>query len=106
MISKFSLRNVFDNPHRKMGRTGNGLGRLLTARQQTEQQLTSLREVHSDLLDRLNATKSGDVNPPQFGCIRLNIAQVNSDIEDTALQLASLNRRVDEERGSKSKSRA
>jgi flagellar export protein FliJ len=98
MAPKFSLQNVLDVRHRNVELFEIELGKLLAARKETELQLVSLREVHADLLDQLNAAQSGDVDLLQSGWIRLNIVQVNAYIEDTTLQLASLNHQVAEKR--------
>lgn len=73
------------------------LQNVLAAQQDMELQLASLHEVQRDLLEQLNATQSG--------WIRLNLAQVNQQIEDVTLQLASINRQVKEKYGSKTRSK-
>ena len=94
MAPKFSLQNVLDVRQRKEELE---LGKLLTALQETELQLASLREVHHELLEQLSTAQSG--------WVRLDIAQVNQHIEDVTLQLAGIKRQVEEKRGSKSRSR-
>lgn len=98
MAPNFSLQNVLDVRHRKVELFEIELGRLLAARQEMELRLASLHEVQRDLLEQLNAAQSGEIDLLQSGWIRLNIVQVNQYIEDTALQLASLDRQAEEKR--------
>jgi flagellar export protein FliJ len=99
MAPKFSLQNVLDVRHRNVELFEIELGRLMAARQEMEQQLESLRAVHDDLLEQLNVAQLGDIDMLKISWIRLNIVQVNSFIENTILQLMSLNKQVEEKRG-------
>lgn len=99
MAPKFSLQNVLDVRHRNVELFEIELGRLMAAQQEMEQQLESLRAVHDDLLEQLNVAQLGDIDMLKISWIRLNIVQVNSFIENTILQLMSLNKQVEEKRG-------
>jgi|WetSurMetagenome_2_1015567.scaffolds.fasta_scaffold461223_2 flagellar export protein FliJ len=99
MAPKFSLQNVLDVRHRKVELFEIELGKLMAAQQEAEQQLVSLRAVHDDLLEQLNAAQCGDIDLLKISWIRLNIVQVNSYIENVILQLMSLNKQVEDKRG-------
>ena len=98
MAPKFSLQNVLDVRHRKVEMFEIELGKLIAAQQQMEQQLATLREVHLNLLEQLDAAQSDDVDLLKSSWIRLNIVQVNAYIENTVLQLLTLNKQVEEKR--------
>jgi flagellar export protein FliJ len=98
MALKFALQNVLDLRHRKVELHEIELGRLMSARQRTEMELASLRELHINLLDQLNTAQTDDIDLLKSNWIRLNILQVNALIENTVLQLINLNKEVENKR--------
>lgn len=99
MAPKFSLQNVLDVRHRNVELFEIELGKLMATQQELEQQLTSLHAVHDDLLEQLNIAQSGDIDMLKISWIRLNIVQVNSYIENTIMQIMSVNKQVEDKRG-------
>lgn len=98
MSPKFSLQNVLDFRHGKVERLEIELGNLLTAQQETEMRLMSLREFQHDLMERLKEAQQGEIDLSQIGLIRLNIMQINAYAEDVSLELTRLTREVIEKR--------
>ena len=98
MSPKFSLQNVLDVRHRKVELHEIELGKLLHAHQQMELELTSLREVHLNLLGQLDAAQTDDVDLLKSSWLRLNIVQVNALIDKVILQLVNLKKDVEDKR--------
>lgn len=98
MAPKFSLQNVLDVRHRSVELHEIELGKLITAQQQLEMQLQSLREFRENLLDELNTAQSGDIDLVRSNLIRLNILQINTYMENTTIQLAKLTTQLQEKR--------
>jgi flagellar export protein FliJ len=98
MAPKFSLQNVLDVRHGKVEVFEVELGKLMAAQQETELQLLSLQQFHSNLMDQLDNAQLGDIDLVTSNLIRLNILQVNAYIENTHLQLEQLKRHVDDKR--------
>ena len=87
MAPKFSLQNVLDVRHGRVELLEVELGKLMVAQQQVELQLSTLYEVHKNLLDELEIVQSDDIDLVKSGMLRLNLSQVNSYIKSLALEL-------------------
>ena len=98
MSPKFSLQNVLDVRHGKVELLQIEFSKLLAAQQETEMRLSSLREFQRNLLDQLKDAQSGEMDLSKISLLRLNIVQVNTYIENVSLDLARLNRAVQEKK--------
>jgi len=98
MAPKFSLQNVLDVRHGKVELLQIEFSKLLAAQQETEMRLSSLREFQRNLLDQLKDAQSGEMDLSKISLLRLNIVQVNTYIENVSLDLARLNRAVQEKK--------
>jgi flagellar export protein FliJ len=98
MAPKFSLQNVLDIRHGKVELLEIELGQLLSAHQQTENLLNSLRKEHASLLALLHTAQSGDMDMFKISALRSNISQINQRMEDAMLELARLNREIEKKR--------
>jgi flagellar export protein FliJ len=98
MAPKFSLQNVLDVRHGKVELLEIEFSKLLAAQQDTEMRLSSLQEFQRNLLDQLRDAQSGDMDLSKISLLRLNIVQVNTYIENVSLDLARINRAVQEKK--------
>ena len=98
MAPKFSLQNVLDVRHGKVELLQIEFSKLLAAQQETEMKLSSLREFQRSLLDQLRDAQLGEMDLSKISLLRLNIVQVNTYIENVSLDLARINRVVQEKK--------
>jgi len=98
MAPKFSLQNVLDVRHGKVELLQIEFSKLLAAQQETEMKLSSLREFQRSLLEQLKDAQLGEMDLSKISLLRLNIVQVNAYIENVSLDLARINRAVQEKK--------
>ena len=98
MAPKFSLQNVLDVRHGKVELLEIEFSKLLSAQHETEMRLSSLQEFQRSLLDQLKDAQLGDMDLSKISLLRLNIVQVNTYIENVSLDLARINRAVQEKK--------
>jgi flagellar export protein FliJ len=98
MAPKFSLQNVLDVRHGKVELLQIEFSKLLAAQQETEMKLSSLQEFQRNLLEQLKDAQSGEMDLSKISLLRLNIVQVNTYIENISLELARINRAVQEKK--------
>ena len=98
MAPKFSLQNVLDVRHGKVELLQIEFSKLLAAQQETEMKLSSLQEFQRSLLEQLRDAQLGDMDLSKISLLRLNIVQVNTYIENVSLDLARINRAVQEKK--------
>ena len=98
MAPKFSLQNVLDVRHGKVELLQIEFSKLLAAQQETEMKLSSLREFQQSLLEQLKDAQLGEMDLSKISLLRLNIVQVNAYIENVSLDLARINRVVQEKK--------
>ena len=98
MAPKFSLQNVLDVRHGKVELLQIEFSKLLAAQQETEMKLSSLREFQRSLLEQLKDAQLGEMDLSKISLLRLNIVQVNTYIENVSLDLARINRVVQEKK--------
>ncbi len=105
MVPKFSLQNVLDVRHGKVEILEVELGKLMVAQQETELRIVSLYEFLNNLLDELNLVQSGDIDLVQSGWLRMNILQVNDEIDRACVELSMRKKEVEEKRAELVKAR-
>jgi Flagellar biosynthesis chaperone len=98
MAPKFSLQNVLDVRHGKVELLEIDFSKLLSAQHEMEMKLSSLQEFQRNLLDQLKDAQLGEMDLSKISLLRLNIVQVNSYIENVSLDLARINRAVQEKK--------
>ena len=98
MAPKFSLQNVLDVRHGKVELLQIEFSKLLAAQQETEMKLSSLREFQRSLLEQLKDAQLGEMDLSKISLLRLNIVQVNAYMENVSLDLARINRAVQEKK--------
>jgi flagellar export protein FliJ len=98
MAPKFSLQNVLDVRHGKVELLEIDFSKLLSAQHEMEIKLSSLQEFQRNLLDQLKDAQLGEMDLSKISLLRLNIVQVNSYIENVSLDLARINRAVQEKK--------
>jgi len=98
MAPKFSLQNVLDVRHGKVELLQIEFSKLLAVQQETEMKLSSLREFQRSLLEQLKDAQLGEMDLSKISLLRLNIVQVNAYIENVSLDLARINRAVQEKK--------
>jgi len=94
MTPKFSFQNALDSRQGKVKLLETEFKKLLTAQQEAEMRLSALKEFQCSLLDQLKDAQQNEMDASKIRLLRLNIVQVNTHIENVALELARLNRAI------------
>jgi flagellar export protein FliJ len=98
MAPKFSLQNVLDVRHGKVELLQIEFSKLLAAQHEMEMKLLSLQEFQRNLLEQLRDAQSGEMDLSKISLLRLNIVQVNTYIDNVSLDLARINRAIQEKK--------
>ena len=105
MAPKFSLQNVLDIRHEKVELLEIEFGKLLALHHETQRLMKSLEKYQAALLEQLSVAQTGDIDLVELNLLRMNIQQVNKNMELVAIQLKKQTLEIEEKRSQLVKAR-
>ncbi len=98
MPPNFSLQNVLDIRHSKVEALEIELGKLMAELMNIRAELAALQDLQMDLMDKLAASQTGEINVFAIQLLHSNLVQLDKHIAQVVEKLKKMDAAVEEKR--------